>query len=259
MLVRIFCVISSNLSPIDALTAFAQHQQSSSVAFFGAVLSSTRCLQVDAQLDPVLNADSKRLPAELREQLPSDPPSTIAEAARDDKPATIAALETATFDDMEEPDYDGTTAVTCDCCIPHVMEPSFCADFGKILQPSRVMSGWVAARFMGESATRSLLASKTPGLISSLTGMTVPAASSGKLAHDLLAGRIPPTGGINVGPGSSLTTGTPLGLSTVRLDMSLRERIAAVANRREERDKQFLALRRYYVAQLRNYQLESKV
>jgi hypothetical protein len=50
----------------------------------------------------------------------------------------------------------------------------------------------------------------------------------------------------------------PLGVGPVRLELSLRERIAALAARREERDKRFLALRRQYVNQLRDYALETK-
>lgn len=52
---------------------------------------------------------------------------------------------------------------------------------------------------------------------------------------------------------------SPLGMGPLRLEMSLRQRIAAVAAKREERDRRFLHLRRKYIHELRNYILENKV
>lgn len=51
----------------------------------------------------------------------------------------------------------------------------------------------------------------------------------------------------------------PLGMGPLRLDLSLRQRLAAVQARREERDRRFLHLRRKYTEELRNFVLESKV
>lgn len=119
------------------------------------------------------------------------------------------------------------------------------------MEPARVMSGWVASRLVAESASRSLYVDRAPGLFAASGGATVPAK--------------PPTlslsngGGYAVVGGSSNGAGTPLGMGAVRLELSLKERMAALASRREERDKRNMALRRFYVAQLRNYHLEGKV
>eukprot|EP01138_Halocafeteria_seosinensis_P015465 gb/GECG01015783.1/.p1 GENE.gb/GECG01015783.1/~~gb/GECG01015783.1/.p1 ORF type:complete len:1137 (+),score=180.01 gb/GECG01015783.1/:1-3411(+) len=51
---------------------------------------------------------------------------------------------------------------------------------------------------------------------------------------------------------------SPLGMGPLRLEMNLRQRIAAVSAKREERDRRFLHLRRKYIHELRNYILENK-
>jgi hypothetical protein len=118
------------------------------------------------------------------------------------------------------------------------------------------MSGWVASRVLAESASRQVFVDGAPGFISGIAGFTLP----GNIAM--------PTPGIGFGeslPGGFTTaraakgSGVPVGMGPVRLEMSLKERLAALAARREERDKRFMALRRYYVAQLKNFHLESKV
>lgn len=58
--------------------------------------------------------------------------------------------------------------------------------------------------------------------------------------------------------GSTHGSGIPVGLGPLRLDLGLKDRLAALASRREERDKRFIALRRHYVDQLRAYHLQSK-
>lgn len=48
-------------------------------------------------------------------------------------------------------------------------------------------------------------------------------------------------------------------MSGVRLELSLKERLAALAARQEEHDRKSMALRRFYVAQLRHYAVQNKV
>lgn len=174
------------------------------------------------------------------------------------------------------------------------------ADPAGLLEPSRAMSGWVAARVAGEEATRALFVDGAPGFLTSATGATIPANLSAAAAAVKLAAAAAPAdsavvaatstalaaasgvriavgsataagqggggptaagvgGGASIFPSRAVNGGLPVGAGPIRLELSLRERIAALAARREERDKRSLALRRYYVAQLRNYVLETKV
>lgn len=193
--------------------------------------------------------------------------------------------------------------------IPLLLSPAHCAclhplpalaDPAGLLEPSRAMSGWVAARVAGEEATRALFVDGAPGFLTSATGATIPANLSAAAAAVKLAAAAAPAdsavvaatsaalaaasgvriavgsataagqggggptaagvgGGASIFPSRAVNGGLPVGAGPIRLELSLRERIAALAARREERDKRSLALRRYYVAQLRNYVLETKV
>jgi hypothetical protein len=157
------------------------------------------------------------------------------------------------------------------------------------------MSGWVAARLAGEEASRTLFVDGTPGFLSSATGNTIPAnlsatAAAVKLANGQPIPAFTPQGAAagtpffnaaapggsggsssssssappvisysSSNPARAINGGLPVGAGPIRLEMSLKERLAALSCRREERDKRALALRRYYVQQLRNYTLETKV
>ena len=119
------------------------------------------------------------------------------------------------------------------------------------------MSGWTASRVLAETASLAVFVgcSGAPGLL-------LPQPHSGVGGGSSHLG-----GGSKGGGGGALRAEdaprgpgvTACGMSSLRLELSLRGRLAALAGRREERDRHFLALRRAYVAQLKAYQLETKV
>jgi hypothetical protein len=124
-----------------------------------------------------------------------------------------------------------------------------------LLDPARLMSGWTASRVLGETASKTVFIGSggAPGLL-------LPPPPHQHQGSASTSGGGATSGGVlrvedaPIGPGV-----TPLGMASLRVELSLRQRMATLAVRREERDRHFLALRRAYVAQLKAYALETKV
>lgn len=197
---------------------------------------------------------------------------------------------------LRRPQRSIPSLLLCSLCSLLLLVMPVVAEPASILEPSRLMSGWVAARLAGEEASRTLFVDGTPGFLSGATGNTIPAnlsatsaalklAAGGPIAALTPQGAAAGTpffnananaagghGGVSVSssnaapisyassnPARAINGGLPVGAGPIRLEMSLKERLAALSCRREERDKRALALRRFYVQQLRNYTLETRV
>jgi hypothetical protein len=126
------------------------------------------------------------------------------------------------------------------------------------------MSGWVAARLITENASARGIAFER-GINAPLLPVTHAFASSstGTAPAPGVANRPPPAGmpaimGPLIAP-QPAGVGASLGMGPLRLEMSLSARLAALAAKREERDKRVMVQRRYYIQQLRNFYLEGKV
>jgi hypothetical protein len=218
-------------------------------------------LAQDEAPSDALVADSKVLAPALRAQLPGEAPEPEAAAMRiaapDERPATVQALEAAAFDDMADgsgDEEDGGSAFhqthTRDAGSTTTLRLGVCAsclaeEAVGLLDPARLMSGWTASRVLAEGASHAVFVGSAgaPGL--------------------LLGGA---SGSSSGGPSSLRVEDAPkgagvvaLGMSSLRMEMSLRARLASLGARREERDRRYLALRRAYVAQLKSYALETKV
>jgi hypothetical protein len=125
------------------------------------------------------------------------------------------------------------------------------------------MSGWAAARLVAEATgARRVYLADAPGLgpYGQRLMESAPFAFAGSTAFVA-----PPRGyavgatSVTGGGGAGLLHEMRLGQGALRLNLSLRQRLAALECRTEERDKRFMALRRYYTQLLKNYHLESKV
>lgn len=102
--------------------------------------------------------------------------------------------------------------------------------------PSAALTGWVTTRMLAEASSIAS-AGKSAG--------TPP------LAPSVWPGGIP-------GPATRLAGAShlPPAAAQLHVDLTLKERLASLTSRREERDKTFLALRRRYVHELRCFLLE---
>ncbi len=157
-------------------------------------------------------------------------PDTIqAELAPDLSPHEIHALEEAVF--AEEP---RTSPLSPPKTAPRTI--IFAAAGLGMRAPSAALTGWVTTRMLAEAAC---VAGAGKG------GCTPP------LAPSAWPGGLP-------GPATRLAGAShlPPAAAQLHVDLTLKERLAALTARREERDKTFLALRRRYVHELRCFLLE---
>ena len=159
-------------------------------------------------------------------------PETLqAELAPDLSPLEIQALEEAVF--AEEPrEFKPRVCVCTTYAHRHMLTA---AGLG-MRAPSSALTGWVTARMLAEASCVAG-AGKGPG--------TPP------LAPSAWPGGVP-------GPATRLAGAShlPPAAAQLHVDLTLKERLAALSSRRDERDKTFLALRRRYVHELRCFLLE---
>lgn len=204
---------------------------------------------------------------ELSQNAPPVPES--GESKVEERGSVITGLETGAFDDGEG---DGA-----DIDVP---------------LPSRLLSGWVAARIISEGSRRTIQTGgvpligkpiitdpSAPSAISLLGGYpaydyaaSATSNSSSFFSSPLLASAahsrhfgyprhraaLPTSQATMLGSGGVGGTGSSVGLGALRLDLSLSDRIAAIQAKSEERSKRFLLLRRHYLQSLKNYHLEAR-
>ena len=153
---------------------------------------------------------------------PPPPPTEplAAPAKGDEQPGVITALEFAAYNGLEGDDGETSDPLA-------------------LPAPARLLSGWTAARLMGEACA----ASAPMGGASSTKAFFAPPNAGGL--------------GVTFGwpQGGGLST---LGMGPLRFDLSLSQRLAALNARREEQDARYGAARRRYVQALRDFSLEQR-
>lgn len=172
------------------------------------------------------------LPYHVAKHLGRDVPEPEAEYMSEmELPGTITALETAAYGEQEDSEDDPLD-------VPN---------------PSRVMSGWVAARLMSEGVSMQLGSSmgpvQMPGGVDAINNAL--SKDSALQSMGLL-----PTDGLGLTFGWPRGAGLAVGMGPLRLDFKLTQRVSALAARKEETDKRFVKLRKAYAQALRDYHLE---
>ena len=189
------------------------------------------------------------------------------ESKVEERGTVIAGLEAGAFDDEDNADMD-------------------------VPLPSRLLSGWVAARIISEGSKRTVQTGAIPligrPIITDPNTLPAPSMLGGYPTHayatistsspsifspSLLASAahsrhfgFPRHSASSanasqaaiLGGGGVGGTGSSVGLGALRLDLSLSDRIAAIHAKSEERSKRFLVLRRHYLQSLKNYHLEAR-
>ena len=219
----------------------------------------------------LISPDLKEKLQELSQNAPPVPES--GESKVEERGNVIAGLEAGAFDDEEG---DGA-----DIDVP---------------LPSRLLSGWVAARIISEGSRRSVQTGGVPligkPIISDPSAPSAVSVLGGYPAHDYTASSSSSSSSSSLfsspllasaahsrhfgfprhrpsmsasasqatilGGGGVGGTGSSVGLGALRLDLSLSDRIAAIHAKSEERSKRFLLLRRHYLQSLKNYHLEAR-